>query len=108
MTQPIRVTEDPLDASPQRFKPILRLGSIAYRVTRVALGEYEIVRVADDRRLGTFRSFPSFEVTSFTIHPALVRQIARAAATGAPPRLTERIAFRWARRRIGSSARPGW
>jgi hypothetical protein len=82
-------------ASPQAFKPIVRLGSVAYRVTRLEPGTYEIVRIVDDRRMGTFRSVPTFQVTSSEIHPAFVRKIAALAAKAARPSFAERIASAW-------------
>jgi hypothetical protein len=86
-----------IGASLDSFKPMVRIGSVSYRVTRVARGEYEVVRILDDRRLGTFRSVPSFQVTSAEIHPTFIRQIARAAARAKRAGLAERLASAWRR-----------
>jgi hypothetical protein len=93
-----------LPSEPQSFKPIVRVGVVSYRVTRLAFGKYEVVRIHDDRRVGTFRSFPEFEVTSAVTHPAFVRQIARAAMRGKRANWAERLAFAW-RRRVHSNER---
>ena len=87
-----------LPSEPRSFKPIVRMGGVSYRVTRLAFGRYEVVRILDDRQMGTFRSFPEFEVTSSVTHPTFVRQIARAALRGKRASWTERLAFAWRRR----------
>jgi hypothetical protein len=84
-------------ASPQAFKPLVRLGAVAYRVTELERGEYEIVRIVDDRRMATFRSVPVFEVTSSVIHPAFVQRIVALAAKPKRPSFAERLAFAWRR-----------
>jgi hypothetical protein len=65
---------------PQAFKPLVRFDDVTYRVTRLAHGTFEIVRILDDRRIGTFRVLPAFEVTWAAVDAATVREIAYAAA----------------------------
>lgn len=93
-------------SEPIAFKPIVRIGVVSYRVARLTFGEYEIVRILDDRRIGTFRSFPAFEVTSSVIHPAFVRGIARAAAKGTRASWVERLEYAWRRRAFASEQSP--
>jgi hypothetical protein len=73
------------------FKPLVRIGNVTYRIGRLRYGHYEVVRILDDVRLGTFQCFPTLTVTSATIHPAFILNIARAAARAARPSWIRRI-----------------
>jgi hypothetical protein len=73
------------------FKPLVRIGNVTYRVGRLRYGQYEVVRILDDVRLGTFDCYPTLTVTSATIHPAFILNIARAAARAARPSWIRRI-----------------
>jgi hypothetical protein len=64
-------------------KGMVQVAGKTYRIVRVAPGHYEAVRILDDARVGSFRSFPQVEVTSAQIEEAIVREIARAAIQGA-------------------------
>ena len=68
-------------AAPTAFRPLIRFGNVTYRIGRLRRGEYEVVRILDDIRIGTFQSEPQLTVTSSSIHPAFILSIARAAAS---------------------------
>jgi hypothetical protein len=50
-----------------------------YRVVRLGEGYYEVVRLLDDVRVGTFRSLPELTVEVQGIDEGLMQAIARAA-----------------------------
>src|SRR5262249_54871838 len=89
------------DTSPRSFKPLIRFGNVTYRIGRLSYGEYEVVRILDDVRLGTFESYPCLTVTSATIHPSFILKIAHAAASAARPSFIERLAHAFRRRNSG-------
>ena len=91
-------------ASPQSFKPMVRVGDVMYRVTRIGADEYEVVRIVDDCRIGTFASFPELEITSAEVDPASVREIALLAGKATRSSWPVRIA-RALRRRTSSGVR---
>jgi hypothetical protein len=78
--------------APQSFKPLIRFGNVTYRIGRLSYGQYEVVRILDDVRLGTFESYPCLTVTSATIEPSFILRIAQAAARGARPSWIDRLA----------------
>ena len=80
------------------FKSLIRFGNVTYRIGRLRHGEYEIVRILDDVRIGTFACLPNLTVTSSNIHPAFILSIARAAV--ARPSWVRRVAHALKRRTI--------
>ena len=92
--------------APRSFKTLIRFGNVTYRIGRLRYGHYEVVRILDDARLGTFQSFPCLTVTSTTIHPAFILKIARAAARGASASWNERIAHVLRRSEIVTLQKP--
>jgi hypothetical protein len=64
-------------------KGMVQVAGTTYRVVRVAQGAYEVVRILDDARVGTFRSTPPVEIVAQGIEPTLMLEIARAAIQGA-------------------------
>lgn len=64
-------------------KGMVQVAGTTYRVVRVAQGSYEVVRILDDSRVGTFRSTPPVEIVAQGIDPALMLEIARTAIQGA-------------------------
>jgi hypothetical protein len=62
---------------------MVQVAGKTYRVVRVAQGSYEVVRILDDTRVGTFRSTPPVEIVAQGIDPSLMVEIARAAIQGA-------------------------
>jgi hypothetical protein len=66
----------------QFVKGMVLVGGKTYRIVRLGRGEYEIVRILDDARVGTFSTQPKLQITSHTIDLALATQIARSALMG--------------------------
>jgi hypothetical protein len=64
-------------------KGMVQVAGKTYRVVRIAQGSYEVVRILDDTRVGTFRSTPPVEIVAQGIDPSLMIEIARAAIQGA-------------------------
>ena len=67
----------------QTVKGMVQVSGATYRIVRLGPGQYDVVRLLDDARVGTFRSFPRVEVLTSEIDPNLMRLIARAAVQGA-------------------------
>jgi hypothetical protein len=87
-------------APPIAFRSLIRFGNVTYRIGRLRHGEYEVVRILDDVRIGTFQSEPQLTVTSSSIHPAFILSIARAAARSARTSWVKRVAQALRRRTI--------
>jgi hypothetical protein len=64
-------------------KGMVQVVGKTYRIVRLAPGHYEAVRLLDDVKVGTFRSFPQLEILSAHIEEDILREIARAAIQGA-------------------------
>ena len=64
-------------------KGMVQVAGATYRIVRLGQGQYEVVRILDDARVGTFTSFPRVEITSSGIDHGMMREIARAAIQGA-------------------------
>jgi hypothetical protein len=64
-------------------KGMVQVAGTTYRVVRVAQASYEVVRILDDTRVGTFRSTPPVEIVAHGIEAGLMLEIARAAIQGA-------------------------
>jgi hypothetical protein len=67
----------------QAVKGMVQVAGTTYRIVRLGQGQYDVVRILDDLKVGSFRSFPRVEVTSSSIEPVLMREVARAAIQGA-------------------------
>jgi len=65
----------------QSVKGMVQVSGTTYRIVRVARGHYEVVRILDDARVGSFQSEPTF-VVSAGPNVELVRDIARTAIQG--------------------------
>jgi len=63
-------------------KGMVLVGGKTYRIVRLEPGQYEVVRILDDARVGTFSTQPKLLVTSHTIELTLMTQIARSALMG--------------------------
>jgi hypothetical protein len=66
----------------QFVKGMVLVGGKTYRIVRLGRGEYEIVRILDDVRVGTFSTQPKLQIKSHTIELSLATQIARSALMG--------------------------
>ena len=64
-------------------KGMVQVAGTTYRVVRLGEGHYEVVRLLDDLRVGTFRSVPPVTVEVQGIDEGLMQAIARAAIQGA-------------------------
>ncbi len=64
-------------------KGMVQVGGGTYRIVRLSSTNYEVIRVLDDRSVGTFRSSPTLEVSPREIDAALLREVARSAIKGA-------------------------
>jgi hypothetical protein len=60
-------------------KGVVVVGGTSYRVAKLHTGSYEVVRILDDRRVGTFESEPRVVVEPEGIDSELLREIAIAA-----------------------------
>lgn len=67
----------------QVVKGMVQVAGVTYRIVRVSRGLYDVVRILDDVRVGTFRNGPRVQVTALAIEDGLMREIARAAIQGA-------------------------
>ena len=59
----------------RKVKGMVQLAGVTYRIVRVALGSYSVVRISDDSDVGSFR-LPELAVEARTVEPALLRQVA--------------------------------
>ena len=78
----------------QAVKGMVQVAGTTYRIVRLGQGEYEVIRILDDARVGSFRSFPRVEVTSQGIELGMLREIARAAIQGAKTSWVGRLTLR--------------
>jgi len=63
-------------------KGMVRVDSVTYRIVRVRAGQYDIVRLLDDVRVGEFALGARTEALCDGAAPELIREIARAALQG--------------------------
>jgi len=80
------------NVAPLTFKTLVRFGNVTYRIGRLRHGEYEVVRILDDVRIGTFGCFPQLTVTSSSVHPAFILKIAWTAVRASRPSWIRRLA----------------
>jgi hypothetical protein len=57
-------------------KGMVVVGGVTYRVTKLYTGKYEVVRIFDDRRVGTFECEPKLSVEPEGVSPELLSEIA--------------------------------
>ncbi len=74
-------------------KGMVQVHSVTYRIVRVRAGQYDVVRLLDDVRVGTFSLGSHREAIIEGDAPDVIREVARAALQGgrttwAPRRLT--------------------
>lgn len=62
----------------RKVKGMVQLAGVTYRIVRVALGTYSVVRISDDSDVGSFR-LPELAVEARSVEPALLREVARLA-----------------------------
>ncbi len=66
-----------------RVKGMVQVSGATYRVVRVGMGIYDVVRLLDDAAVGRFRTLPHAQVESTNLEPELMNQVVRAAIQGA-------------------------
>lgn len=62
---------------------MVALDGNTYRIERLAPKTYVVVRVSDDRQVGTFKTAPELRVFAEGIEPSLLEMIARTAVKSA-------------------------
>jgi hypothetical protein len=62
-----------------KVKGMVQLAGVTYRIVRVALGSYSVVRIADDIDVGRFHLAPALGIEPRGVEPALLREVARLA-----------------------------
>jgi hypothetical protein len=63
-------------------KGMVQVHSVTYRIVRLRAGQYEVVRLLDDARVGMFSLGSQTEAVCDGAAPELIREIARAALQG--------------------------
>jgi hypothetical protein len=77
----------------QSVKGMVQVAGTTFRIVRVGPGLYEVIRIADDARVGTFQTSP-FKVLTHDIEHELMREIALAAVHEAKTSWVHRLPFR--------------
>lgn len=76
----------------QSVKGMVQVSGRTFRIVRMGHGHYEVVRILDDTRLGSFWSEPTFKVAEGE-HQELVREVARSAIQGGKTSWVGRLAL---------------
>ena len=76
----------------QAVKGMVQVSGWTFRIVRITRGHYEVVRILDDARLGSFWSEPVFRVSEGE-HQQLVRDVARCAIQGGKTSWVGRLAL---------------
>ena len=66
-----------------RVKGMVQVLGSTYRVVRVGLGRYEVIRLLDDARVGAFLTIPQARVESTSLDHNVMGEIVRASIQGA-------------------------
>jgi hypothetical protein len=61
---------------------MVQVAGTTYRIVRRERGHYDVIRILDDERVGSFRSIPALQLTSCEIDTEGMNDIARAAVQG--------------------------
>ncbi|MEP7053404.1 MAG: hypothetical protein ABJB12_23775 [Pseudomonadota bacterium] len=62
-------------------KGMVQVSGTTFRIVRLTRGQYEVVRILDDVKIGTFRCEPSLAVSDGP-NSELLREVARCAIQG--------------------------
>jgi hypothetical protein len=62
-----------------KVKGMVQLEGVTYRIARVAIGSYSVIRVLDDQEVGSFTTAPRLGFEARLVAPALLREVARLA-----------------------------
>jgi hypothetical protein len=63
----------------RKVKGMVHLAGVTYRIVRVALGSYTVVRISDDRDVGGFSLAPALGCESRGLELETLREVARLA-----------------------------
>ncbi len=63
----------------QAVKGMVQVDGVTYRIVRVGAARYDVIRVLDDARVGSFQSAPTFELKAERIEEPTLREVARTA-----------------------------
>lgn len=64
-------------------KGMVQVCGTTYRIVRLTRGQYNVVRILDDVRVGSFSNGPTISITPAGIDAPLMREIVRVAIQGA-------------------------
>ena len=73
------------------IKGMVQVGGHTFRIERVDRFLYEVVRISDDRRVGSFCTSPLLSVVTSDEDPAVVQEVARAAIQNAKTSWAKRL-----------------
>ena len=76
----------------QAVKGMVQVSGRTFRIVRIGRGHYEVIRILDDTRMGSFWSEPVFTVAEGP-HQEVVREIARCAIQGGKTTWAGRLAL---------------
>jgi len=62
-----------------KVKGMVQLAGITYRIVRVSVGSYTVVRISDDTDVGSFHLAPALGIEPRGVEPELLREVARLA-----------------------------
>jgi len=62
-------------------KGMVQVAGTTFRIARIGRGHYEVVRILDELRLGSFWNEPTFAVSE-SVDQELLREVARCAIKG--------------------------
>ncbi len=63
----------------RKVKGMVHLAGVTYRIVRVAMGSYSVVRISDDRDVGGFSLAPALGFQARGVELELLREVARLA-----------------------------
>lgn len=76
----------------QSVKGMVQVSGVTFRIVRTTRGHYEVIRILDDTRMGSFWSEPMFKVSEGQ-HQELLREVARCAIQGGKTSWVGRLAL---------------
>jgi len=66
-----------------RVKGMVQVAGSTYRVVRIGMGLYDVVRLLDDVHVGRFRTVPQTSIETTSLESDLMGEVVRAAIQGA-------------------------
>jgi len=74
-------------------KGMVQVAGVTYRIVRIERGQYDVVRILDDQRVGQFRTIPRVEVTAASAPDNTMAEIAKAAVKWGKTSWVGRLSF---------------